>query len=180
MNAACTGCGADIDPSPSRVTTDFPCELAIVSKHDRVAPPSTSTLQARAASRFDREHVAVHLIERTTHPRRRRVFRESGGCAEHTSRQGGANLPLNYSPKALIGRSFCRSAKVLSLFLASGISAPTTPWHVRHLARLSKVAGVFADRAGKIIAEHQRKPARANQRTTTASRSPQRSERRLD
>ena len=35
-----------------------------------------------------------------------------------------AVLPLNYSPKPLRHRSFSRSAKVLSLFLASGILAP--------------------------------------------------------
>ena len=45
----------------------------------------------RAASRFDRERIAVHLIERTTQPRGRRVFRVSGGCAEHTSCHGGAD-----------------------------------------------------------------------------------------
>ena len=36
MKAACTGCGADIEPSPSRVVTDLPFACAIVSKHDRV------------------------------------------------------------------------------------------------------------------------------------------------
>ena len=36
-----------------------------------------------AASGFDRERVAVHLINRAAHPRRRCVFRKPGGCAEH-------------------------------------------------------------------------------------------------
>src|SRR5947207_1004840 len=46
MKAACTGCGAAIDPSPSKVTIDLPCVSAIVARQDRDGRPSTSTLQA--------------------------------------------------------------------------------------------------------------------------------------
>jgi predicted RNA-binding Zn-ribbon protein involved in translation (DUF1610 family) len=32
MKAACTGCGTEIDPSPSGVTIDLPSALAIVPR----------------------------------------------------------------------------------------------------------------------------------------------------
>ena len=41
----------------------------------------------RPASCFDRDRVAVHLIDRAAHPRRCGVVRQAGSCAKHTGRQ---------------------------------------------------------------------------------------------
>jgi hypothetical protein len=41
----------------------------------------------RSASCFDCERIAVHLIDRTAHPRWRGILRKAGSCAEHTGDQ---------------------------------------------------------------------------------------------